>query len=79
MDDEIRNGMPAVQLGDVTWRKAVRSGAIGNCVEIASLSTGDVAMRNSRHPNGPALVYTQAEMAAFLEGAKDGEFDDVLH
>ena len=35
-------------------------------------------MRNSRYPDGPALVYTRDEMAAFLFGAKDGEFDDVL-
>jgi len=45
---------------------------------VAALSTGEVAMRNSRFPAGPALVYTRAEMAAFLAGAKDGEFDDVL-
>ncbi len=35
-------------------------------------------MRNSRHPNGPALVYTRAEVEAFLTGVKDGEFDDVI-
>jgi hypothetical protein len=36
-----------------------------------------VAVRNSRDPYGPALVYTSAEIAAFLEGAKAGEFDDL--
>jgi hypothetical protein len=50
----------------------------GNCVEVAPLASGEIAMRNSRFPTGPALVYTRAEMAAFLAGAKDGEFDDVL-
>jgi hypothetical protein len=34
-------------------------------------------MRNSRHPAGPALVYTRAEITAFLAGAKSGEFDDL--
>jgi len=34
-----------------------------------------VAVRNSRHPEGPALVYTRAEITAFVEGAKDGDFD----
>jgi hypothetical protein len=34
-------------------------------------------VRNSRFPSGPALVYTRAEIAAFLAGAKDGEFDHV--
>jgi hypothetical protein len=36
-----------------------------------------VTVRNSRHPSGPALVYTRAEIAAFLPRAKAGEFDDL--
>lgn len=35
-------------------------------------------MRNSRHPDGPALVYTRAEIEAFINGAKDGDFDDLI-
>ena len=71
----IRNGMPAAEL-NVTWRKSRRSGPQGgNCVEIAHLSDGQVAMRNSRFPDGPALVFTSAEWHAFVGGAKDGEFD----
>jgi hypothetical protein len=34
-------------------------------------------MRNSRDPQGPALVYTKAEVAAFLAGVRNGEFDDL--
>lgn len=75
---EYINGMSADSLHEVSWRKSRYSGANGNCVEIARLSTGEIAMRNSRFPQGPALVYTQAEMTAFLAGAKDGEFDGVL-
>jgi len=78
MSERFENGIPADRLGDAKWRKASYSGANGNCVEVAPLSDGTVAMRNSRFPQGPALVYTRAEMAAFLAGAKDGEFDDVL-
>jgi hypothetical protein len=76
--NEIRNGMPAAQLAGMTWTKSSYSGAIGNCVEVAALVGGDVAMRNSRFPEGPALVYTRAEITAFLAGAKDGEFDDLV-
>ena len=42
---------------------------------MAFLTDGDVAMRNSRDPHGPALVFTAAEWDAFLAGARDGEFD----
>lgn len=78
MTDRIVNGMSADLLTGVSWRKSKRSGALGNCVEVAALPSGEIAVRNSRFPDGPALVYTRAEIAAFLSGAKDGEFDDVL-
>jgi hypothetical protein len=70
------NGMPADRL-QVTWRKSKWSNPSGNCVEVAALAGGGVAVRNSRHPAGPALVYTRAEIAAFLAGVRDGEFDDL--
>lgn len=76
---EVFNGMPATDLTDVAWRKSSRSGALGNCVEVAPLKDGEIAVRNSRFPDGPALVYTRDEIAAFVAGAKDGEFDDVAH
>lgn len=74
----VYNGVSADRLGGVDWRRSRMSGANGNCVEVATLESGEVAVRNSRFPNGPALIYTRAEMAAFLAGARDGEFDDVL-
>jgi len=41
------------------------------------MADGAIAVRNSRHPSGPALIYTRAEIEAFLAGAKNGEFDDL--
>jgi hypothetical protein len=76
--EQVHNGMPADLLSGVAWRKSRYSGAIGNCVEVAPLDGGEVAVRNSRFPGGPALIYRREEIAAFLAGAKDGEFDDVL-
>ncbi|MFJ9839348.1 DUF397 domain-containing protein [Kitasatospora sp. NPDC101155] len=71
------NGMAAADLEGVVWQKSRHSNSQGNCVEFAALPGGDVAMRNSRFPDGPALIYTRAEIAALLLGAKDGEFDHL--
>lgn len=72
----IQNGMPAAELSEVSWRKSTLSGPQGgNCVEVGHLTDGRVAVRNSRHPAGPALIFTTAEWDAFIGGAKDGEFD----
>lgn len=58
----------------VTWRKSTRSNGQGECVEIAEL-TDMIAVRDSKNPTGPVLRFTQAEWQAFIDGAKDGEFD----
>lgn len=75
---EIYSGMPATALPHVIWQKSRRSNSQGNCVEMARLPGGAVAVRNSRHPNGPALVYTRAEIEALILGAKDGDFDNII-
>ncbi|MFD3456158.1 DUF397 domain-containing protein [Streptomyces sp. NPDC058691] len=74
---EFENGVPATDIDGAVWRKSRRSNPSGNCVELAALPGGGFAMRNSRHPGGPALIYTRAEIEAFLGGVKDGDFDDM--
>jgi Domain of unknown function (DUF397) len=78
LSQPIHNGMPASDLAGVAWRKSRHSGQLGNCVETAALAGGGVAVRNSRDPGGPALIFSRDEMAAFLAGARDGEFDDYI-
>ena len=70
------NGMPAGDLGDVQWRSA--GGAEGTGVELARLPDGQIAVRNSADPDGPALIYTRAEIEALIGGAQDGDFDALL-
>jgi Domain of unknown function (DUF397) len=55
---KIANGTPGDQVPG-TWRKATPSNSSGACVEVAALPGGDVAVRNSRYPSGPALVFTR--------------------
>jgi Domain of unknown function (DUF397) len=61
----------------VRWRKSTASNPSGNCVELAELAGGRIAMRNSRFPAGPVLVGTRAAMAAFVRAARNGELDDL--
>lgn len=64
-----------VDLTNARWRKSSRSG--GNtdmCVEVAFVGEA-IAVRDSKDTSGPVLVFTRGEWDAFVEGAKDGEFD----
>ncbi|MGI5215707.1 DUF397 domain-containing protein [Plantactinospora sp. CA-290183] len=73
------NGMASAQLPHVSWQKSRRSNPSGNCVELAQLPGGaGIAIRNSRDPEGPALIYTHDEIAAFILGARDGDFDHLI-
>jgi hypothetical protein len=76
---QAHNGIPAGQLPALSWQKSRRSNPSGNCVEMAELPNGEIAVRNSRDPEGPALVYTLDEIAAFIAGARDGDFDNLIH
>jgi hypothetical protein len=75
MADGVYNGMPAGELPDLQWRLA-GNGEAG--VELARLPDGQVAVRNAAHPDGPALIYTRAEIEALIGGAQDGDFDALL-
>jgi hypothetical protein len=69
------NGIPAESIKEAKWVKANVSSPTGDCVEVARLANGDVAVRNSRDTTGPALVYTRSEFRAFVAGARAGDFD----
>lgn len=65
-----------MDLTDADWRKSRHSGSNGgNCVEVAANVPGVVAVRDSKAPGGPELVFTPAEWEAFTAGVKHGEFD----
>jgi hypothetical protein len=62
----------------LAWLKAQSSSHNGACVEIAEAAVGNIAIRDSKDPDGPILVYTPAEFKAFLSGAQNGEFDHFM-
>ncbi len=63
------------------WRKSSFSGdgeiGGGNCVEVAPLAGGSIALRNSNHPEAGTVFFTRTEMHAWIRGCKAGEFDDL--
>lgn len=57
------------------WVTASASSGSGNCVQMSHGPAGTVLVRDSKNPTGPELMFTHAEIAAFLDGARGGEFD----
>jgi hypothetical protein len=62
---------------DLHWRKSTFSGNNGACGKVAALPDGRVAVRDSKDPLGGTLVFTRAEIDAWVRGVRAGEFDDL--
>jgi hypothetical protein len=61
---------------EIQWRKSSYSEQSGNCLELAVVG-GQILVRESDEP-GVVVSTTPAKLAAFLAGAKAGEFDDLV-
>jgi Domain of unknown function (DUF397) len=68
--------MPAAAI-DATWIKSNRSNPNGECVEMARLPGGKVAVRNSRYPDGPALIFPLQTIAALVRAIRDDGWEDL--
>ncbi|MET8979154.1 DUF397 domain-containing protein [Streptomyces sp. NPDC004539] len=56
---------------DVAWQKASASGGDGNCVELAPYD-GLIAVRDSKSPHGPAILYPHPALTTLLTALKTG-------
>ena len=67
---------PGIDLSRAAWAKSSHSGGNGGqCVEVAANLDGIVAVRDSKDPHGPALIFTPGEWQTFAAGVKSGNFD----
>lgn len=64
-----------VDLTGAAWRKSTRSNGSTQCVEVARNLPGVIAVRDSKDPHGPALVFTPQGWSTFLSGIRHGTFD----
>lgn len=56
------------------WKKSSACTGTATCVEYSALPDGGAAIRDGKDPQGPELHFTATEWAAFLSGARAGEF-----
>ncbi|OQS15120.1 DUF397 domain-containing protein [Nocardia donostiensis] len=62
-----------VDFSGARWFKSTRSDAAKDCVEVAFVA-GAVGVRDSKNPNGPALVFSPTEWEAFTADVTRGAF-----
>lgn len=62
-------------LTGAAWRTSTRSGASGECVEVADNLPDVVAVRDSKDRTGPTLLFTRRQWASFVDGTRGGAFD----
>ena len=62
-------------MNDGTWRKATKSAHNGGCVEVRRNESGGVDVRDSKDRSKAPHSYTANEWDAFIDGARNGEFD----
>nr|BEK65985.1 DUF397 domain-containing protein [Kitasatospora purpeofusca] len=66
-----------VDLTHVTWHKSSYSAQEGQCLEVADGISGGIPVRDSKNPDGPALIFPAEAWRSFLSAVRAGEFGTV--
>jgi hypothetical protein len=68
-------------LARASWRKSSYSGGGGigggECVEVAPLPDGRVAIRDSKDPCGGVLCFASTELVTLIQYCKSADLDDL--
>jgi hypothetical protein len=67
--------MRSVNLRNTSWRKSSYSAANGDCVEVARLSNGYIAVRDSKNIVLPTLGFTPTRWQTFVGEVKHDRLD----
>jgi predicted secreted Zn-dependent protease len=63
------------RLGELSWRVARRCNG-GSCVRVAAKGD-EIIIGSTKHADGPVISYSRDEWTTFLEGVRQGDFDDL--
>ncbi|MFJ4669605.1 DUF397 domain-containing protein [Kitasatospora purpeofusca] len=69
--------MQHVDLTGAQWHKSTHSGQGGDCVEVAPEFPGLVPVRDSKDPQGPALLFPAGAWQSFVSAVQAGEFGAI--
>ena len=66
--------MDKLDLARAEWSKSSHSSANGQCIQVARNLPGVVAVRDSKNPDGPKLIFSPADWRTFVRGMKGQDF-----
>jgi hypothetical protein len=66
--------MDGLDIRRAEWSKSSYSSANGQCIQVARNLPGVVAVRDSKNPDGPKLIFSPADWRTFVSGVKGGDF-----
>jgi Domain of unknown function (DUF397) len=66
--------MDGLDIRRAEWSKSSYSSANGQCIQVARNLPGVVAVRDSKNPDGPKLIFSPADWQTFVSGMKGQDF-----